>query len=297
MSSDHPAHVISPYTAIGGGEVGSFPFDLFERRCLAQGDSWFSIGAIPPSLTSNVLAELVLSKSTVVVNCATPGAVLSHMADTTRERMFLRLLTGRLATKWDAILISGGGNDLIDAASVGPGADPTKRLLKTLAERGTGPLQGDDYVSKPGWQTFAEHLGAVFTQMVDARDSGINKGVPLLLHDYARTMPRPAPVGLGIGPWLQPAMKAFEVRPGDWLAVSDALMDRLRALLTDLVAARSAADPGCALHVVDTRAAPLVLAEHDATGTSGDFVNEIHPTRGGYAKLAAAWRASLDPLL
>jgi hypothetical protein len=131
---------------------------------------------------------------------------------------------------------------------------------------------------------------------MDTRDSGINKGVPLLLHDYSRTMPRPAPAGFGLGPWLQPAMVAFEVPAEDCLAVSDALMARLRGLLTDLVAARSAADPGCALVVVDTRAAQLELADREATGKSGDFINEIHPTRGGYAKVAAAWRAALDPL-
>ncbi len=297
MPNNHPVHVISPLTATAGGEGGPFPFDLFARRCLAQGDSWFSIGAIPPSLTSNVLAELVLPKSTVVVNCARPGAVLSHFTDTTRERMFLRLLTGRLAMKWDAILISGGGNDLVDAASVRPGVEPRLRLLRTPAERGNGPLQGDDYVSKAGWQTFADHLGAVFRQLLDQRDSGINKGVPLLLHSYARTMPRAAPAGFGFGPWLQPAMAAFAVPPRDWLAVSDALTGRLQRLLADLVAARRAIDPGCALHIVDTRAARLDLADREATGRSGDFINEIHPTRGGYAKVAGAWRAALDPLL
>ena len=99
MPANHPVRLIGPLTATASGEIGSFPFDLFERRCLAQGDSWFSIGAIPPTLTSNVLEELELSQSTVVVNCARPGARLSRMVDTTKERYFMRLLTGKLRVR------------------------------------------------------------------------------------------------------------------------------------------------------------------------------------------------------
>lgn len=58
----------------------------------------------------------------------------------------------------------------------------------------------------------------------------------------------------------------------------------------------SSADPACALEVVDTRTAQLVLAGQTATGSSGDYLNEIHPTRGGYNKLADVWRQVLDAL-
>ncbi|MGZ5130336.1 MAG: hypothetical protein ACXWCU_13235 [Caldimonas sp.] len=289
--------VISPGAVSGTGETGQFPFEMFDARCLAQGDSWFSIGAFPPAFTTNVLQEMKLTKHVVAVNCARPGKVLQHMTSTMSEPAFLRLLTGPLALKWDALLVSGGGNDLIDAARIGPGQPPHLRLLATPAERGTGPLQGDDYISDPGWATFVAHLTIVFNQLVDLRDSGLNHGIPLALHTYAHVMPRPAPAGFGFGPWLQPAMLAFAIPASDWLAVSAALMDRLVALLQQLIADRQAAQPNCAVHLVDTRAAQLVVGDQTATGSSGDFVNEIHPTTGGYAKVAAVWRATLDPLL
>ena len=293
----HAVTVIAPSQVAGTGDQGPFPFDLFEARCLAQGDSWFSIGSIPPGVTSNVLDELVLTRSVVVVNCANPGRELKHMADTTRDAMLLRLLAGRLALKWDAILLSGGGNDLIDAARVGPDAPPDMRLLARPDERGNGPLQGDDYVSDPGWATFTTHLGAVFNAFVDRRDAGVNKGVPLVLHNYADLMPRPSPAGPRFGPWLQPALQAFAVPEADRPAVARALMQRLTLLLQTLIAARQATDPACALHLVDTRSAGLVLADATATGLSGDWANEIHPTREGYEKLGGPWRATLDALL
>ena len=294
MPGSFAVTVIAPSQVWGIGEIGPFPFEQFHGKCLAQGDSWFSIGSLPPGLTTNVLAQLELSRSVAIVNCARPGAVLHHMTDTCTDREFVRLLTGPLAHKWNAILLSGGGNDLIDAASVGPTAPPARRLLARPDERGAGPLLGDDYLSKPGWKTFADHLDIVFTRLVDQRDSGVNKGVPLVLHTYAHLMPRPAAAGFGFGPWLQPSLTAFGVPANDWLAVANALVDRLVQLLQTLIAARQAGDPNCALHLVDTRAAQLQLGDQAAAGSSGDFVNEIHPTRGGYAKVAAVWRQMLD---
>lgn len=289
--------IIDPQAAFGKGELGPYPFDLYERQCLAQGDSWFSIGALPPTRTTRVLAELQLLRSTVIVNCAYPGARLQRMTDTWRSPQFLNLLGGPQARRWHAILLSGGGNDLIEAAGAGPGSAPELRLLRTPAERGPDPAP-EDYISDPGWATFASHVGAVFSAFVAARDaSALNARTPVVWHDYARVMPRPSGAGLGFGPWLLPALQAFAVPDDDLLAVSDQLTMRLKQLVFDLVGSRLAADPGCQLFVADSMAAGITLADLGSDGVSGDWVNEIHLTRAGYAKAAAAWQAVLDPIL
>jgi hypothetical protein len=297
MSDRHCPDVINPATAIGGGEQGPFPFDLYERYCLAQGDSWFSIGALPPTMTTRVIAELQLLRSTVIVNCAYPGAKLQRMTDTMRSPQFLNLLGGRLAQRWHAVLLSGGGNDLIEAAGSPPTAPPEQRLLRTPAERGADPSPGD-YISEPGWSTFAAHIDSVFSDLVAARDaSPLNTRTPIVWHNYARVMPRPAGAGLGFGPWLLPSLLAFAVPDGDLLAVSDQLTSRLKTLVDDIVARRLAADPGCALFVADSMSAGIVTADAGSTGVSGDWINEIHLTREGYGKAATAWQAVLDPIL
>ena len=289
------AQVIDLLTATNTNEP--FPFDFFERRCLAQGDSWFSIGALPPTRTTRVVAELRLEKSTVVVNCAKPGAVLQRMTNTSKEVQFLKLLRGKMALKWDALLISGGGNDLIDAVGSAPTGAPNQRLLRTPAERGNGPLAGADYISEPGWQVFTDHIAAVFNQLVDERDSGVNRPTPLVWHNYARVMPRPSGAGLGFGPWLLPALDSYAVPPADRLAVADELLSRLGALIGSLVAARHAADADCRLFVADSMNAGITIADAGSTDVSGDWVNEIHLTRSGYQKCAEAWQQVLDPLL
>lgn len=297
MSQDLPVTLVRPEEVPPEGEYGGFPFDLYERKCLAQGDSWFSIGALPPPLTSNVVSELRLARATALVNCGRPGKVLQHMNDTMREWWFVNLLAGRIAHTWDAILISGGGNDLIDAAQVAPQHPPSKRLLLTPAERPASPAGGDDYISAAGWRTFEAYLRPVFDALVRLRDKGINRRRPMLFHTYAPTTPRPAGAGMGIGPWLEPSMRRFQVPEGDWRAVSNALMDRLADLLQRAIAQHLQSDPAANLHLVDTRVAPLVQAHTGDTGSAGDFVNEIHLTRGGYRKVAAVWQRALDPIL
>jgi hypothetical protein len=79
--------------------------------------------------------------------------------------------------------------------------------------------------------------------------------------------------------------------------VSDELLARLRSLIDALSAARWARDPNCAVYVADSMSADILLADADSTDVSGDWVNEIHLTRGGYKKAAAAWQQVIDPLL
>ena len=98
--------------------MGFFPFDQFAVQALAQGDSWFSIGALPLGKTSNVLLELEvrgLARNTVIVQCARPGKVLQRFMDTTLEKDFLRMMRGPVSRRWSVIMISGVGNDLIGA--------------------------------------------------------------------------------------------------------------------------------------------------------------------------------------
>ena len=145
--------------------------------------------------------------------------------------------------------------------------------------------------------TFSVYLGAVFKGLLDLRDSGINKQTPLLMHNYALLRPRDAPAGAGFGPWLQPALVAFQVPQNVWPAVGEQLMKRLGQLLTDLAARRAISNPGTgAIQIIGSQGANLVLADEGSAGKSGDWVNEIHPTRDGYAKVAAKWAQALDAL-
>ena len=191
---------ITPSQLNGTGESGQYDTSPYEKVYLAQGDSWFSIGHVPPWATTNLLQQMVLSRSTLAVNCARPGIELTHMADTSTAQMFLNLLNGNISQRWDALLISGGGNDLIDAANADPTADPKLRLLLRSNEWPAAPVSASGYLSQAGWATFTDHMDLVLQGLLDQRDKGKNANVSLVLHCYDYVTPRNAPAGPKLGP-------------------------------------------------------------------------------------------------
>lgn len=131
MAFEYPLAVLQP------GDLNRDRGDLLTRsswRFLAQGDSWFSIGQLPPSATSNILFNIRLSTSAAAVNVAHPSKTLARMVDWYWEAKFATYLAGgNLAYQWDAILLSAGGNDLVDAVLTQPNeSDPVRAKLSLL---------------------------------------------------------------------------------------------------------------------------------------------------------------------
>ena len=289
----HDITLIAP-SQLNGGEAGGFAMDEYALQFLAQGDSWFSIGALPPFLTSNLFDKMSLSKRAVAVNCARPGAELQHMTSTTSNRTFLQLLNGRATRRWTALLLSGLGNDVISAAQSPPASPAATRLLAKKSEwkdlRPSGVTSASRYISEAGWTTFDQHAVEVFQVLLQNRDkSEVNRGIPIVLHTYDFATPRNAGAGLNFGPWLFTAFKAFEIPPEDWVALEVELMGRLRRLILRIAATDAS------IHVVDTQGT-LQPALTTDVGPTVHWQNEIHPTRTGYRLLGDVWEVALERL-
>jgi hypothetical protein len=286
--------IFQPSAVLHPGEAGPVDFTPFAWRFLAQGDSWFSFGSLLPWATSNLLNPLDLKASACAVNCAMPGKELVHMVDARRDPAFLNLLLGMFEMPWTALLLSGGGNDLIDAIRTpsldahGHPVDRALRLLLTPEERGdVASVAG--YISEAGWATFEAHIVAQFHEFVAARDDARSRsrGVPIFCHTYDIVTPRNAGAGLNHGPWLWPALNAYAVPEADRIALARAFLERLEVLLLTLDLPN--------VHVVPTQG---ILEPADAvSGPSHDWENEIHPNPGGYAKLAQRYGAAIDAVL
>lgn len=278
--------------------------DGYRWRLLAQGDSWFSTAAAKLGAHANLLQELVFQRRAVAINCAGQSDALSRMVDLEAAPDFVRLLSGEGAPVWDGLLLSVGGNDLIEAARTPahtPGQDPTPasliplhlRLLRHQTEWGA-PSQGvARYFSEPGWQTYADYLRANIRHLLSLRDQGPSAGQPVFMHCYAVPMPRPASAE-GNGPWLYPTLKAYNIPSADWAAVSRLMVMHLAQLLKGLVADKENF-PG--LHVFDSTAVPLALAAPGSAGISGDWHNEIHLNHSGCFKIARAWSEHIERVL
>lgn len=279
----------------------------YGRRLLAEGDSWFTIGTLNLPKAANILVSLTFSQSTAVVSCAYPGHTLQHMVDNLNDPYFDRLLRQpNFASYWEAVLISGGGNDLIDAAQV-PATDPQgqpippdRRLLLTAAEvaqgvAGSGP---ERHVSTAGWNRLADYLRTNYAELVKRRDQGPSRGRPLFAHTYAVPTVRPSgTVGSAHG-WLYPAMVAYGIPAAHWQGVADLLFTRLRQLLLGLDHGSGEPTALPHLHVFDSAGLTnIVPAAPGATGQSGDWINEIHLTPAGYRKLSRAFGARIEMVL
>ena len=277
----HVATVADVYSGDPGNSPGSAEFAY---RLLAEGDSWFTIGGIP---TSNMLYELRFPQQGIVVNIAYPGDTLAHVAQLASNRDLKKMLTDRFGYRWHAIMLSAGGNDLMDRASL---------LLRNF---GSGSSDPKDYVVAAELASFIADVQQGYRTIVGLRDSSqsANNGVPIVAHCYDYPTPRNSParffaVGL-LGPWLHKAFNEKLIDETMRVAVTDYLVDALADGI-DALASGPGALPN--FHFVDTRGT-LERAAVGSTGLSGDWLNEIHPSQAGYRKIAERIGAKILGLL
>jgi hypothetical protein len=284
------------------------PLSDFGRRLLAEGDSWFTIGSLNLPDASNMLFPLRFAKSTVIVNCAYPGDTLDHIADNLRDPYFDALLRQpNFASFWEAVLLSAGGNDLIDAAQsppFGPDGLPTPLAERLLLTPGEAAQQPDDltgperFISEPGWKSMEYYLRINLAELVRRRDEGPSAGRPLFLHTYSTpTVWRHGSLGASRG-WLFEAFTTYGIAPIEQQPIAALLFERLRRLLLSVDQGSASGHALPHVHVFDS-AGEVALDPPDpqARSTSGDWVNEIHPSPTGYKKLAAAFGLFIDKVL
>jgi hypothetical protein len=247
----------------------------FTHRILAEGDSWFSINAVPGT---NLLKALTFEHPTIILNIAEPGDTILRMSTLVKNPWMQKFIVERnFASQWDLLLLSGGGNDLID--SVGA-------ILKRPAA--VGSAAPEDYVDEGELGRLITSVQDGFRRLAALRDApgSTCAGKPIVTHTYDFPTPRPSPGRFlylnTLGPWLLPALEAKQAPEAVRMPVSELLLGRLS---DGIQALAEGPDPIENFYVVDTRDA-LTPAAASATGQSGDWENEIHPSAEGYRKLA-----------
>lgn len=247
-------------------------FSQYKYRMLAEGDSWFAWAHLNLDPSSNILEQLEFRKPAVIVSLAYSGDVIGDISDPVGNMAFCFELQGM---RYDALLLSGGGNDLIDALQ--PAGGPA------IIVPGDGST-ADSYVNATALKALTTGVLASYRRIIAQRDaSDANPETPIVLHTYDYPTPRNAKaklLGRGArGPWLLPAMQTAGAPIELYEDVTDIVFDALADALLTLH------DPANGVHVVDTRDT-IERAELDTEALSGDWINEIHPDAHGYALLA-----------
>lgn len=258
--------------------TGGFPSSdpvFHDHLILAEGDSWFSIGGFPPT---NLLYGLRFRKHTMVVSCAKPGDTVSNMSKIVRNDLYKKALS-RFGYAWDVILLSGGGNDLIDAA---------KSIVRKPAERRPrNPSTPGAYVKKAKLAEVLTRVEKGYRKLASVRDRAQSpaRGKPIVTHTYDYATPRNEParfIGFPLlGPWLYEAFSDREVPEDQWIPLANHLIDQLAGTIMKLQQGPAPIDN---FHVVDTRGT-LKQPDIDDVGPTTHWLNEIHPNHDGYKEL------------
>jgi hypothetical protein len=263
-----------------------------QKAVIAVGDSWFSIGAIPPWSTSNLIENLLFTDATTLVYYAAPGEDVSDMSNPRKNPRFVSDLTMLGATPWDAILLSGGGNDVLDFAAMSaslPDGSPrpqAERLFLTRSEWNPNDQSAMRYISQAGIAALGNNLQTYYANIVALREQSANPEALIFTHTYDYATPRNAGIPI-VAPraWIYPIMLSYFIPNSAWDDIAKILMDQVSQALTGV------AQGSHNFIIVDTRKT-LVAAIDGVNGPSNDWENEIHPTADGYAKLAAVWNSA-----
>jgi len=238
---------------------------------LAHGDSWFDY-----PLNGN---DVSLSSTDIVVQLETMGAIqpliqnISHFGDASTEEMSLpkqERLIESLQDKdnWsngtgpDAILFSGGGNDIAG-----------NQFCIFLDDAGPG-VNGLD---PSRFQGVLDMVEASYNDLIAFRDKNA-PGVPIFGHCYDFPIPNGVhPVC--VGPWLLPSLTFAGWSTAQGMTILHEALIKFKAMLTGL-----AGNPDNLFTLVDTQG---VL-------DPSDWANELHPHPAGFRKLAAKFVDALE---
>ena len=265
-------------------------FSDYANHLLAEGDSWYGWAHLNLVPSSNVPDQLEFRDSTIIVNLAYSGDVMRNMSDTSANSLFYFELQGQ---RYHAILLSGGGNDLIDALDGTNAADGQPAIVVPRGRKRAG--MAASYVNATALQALTDDVLAGYRRIIAQRDaSDSNAHTPIVLHTYDYPTPRNAKATFmsspAAGPWLLPAMQYAAVPANLYQGVTEIVFNALADALID-----NLHQPQNGVHVVNTRNT-LERAKPGTTGLSGDWINEIHPDAYGYALIGRKISALLATL-
>lgn len=270
---------------------------LPEKLIYAEGDSWFDKFTPIPLTGTNLLDAIRTPFITAVVDVSHIGNEAADMAQGWQARQTKAMFD---MFEFDAILLSAGGNDLKNLF-----AEEFKAQAALAGAKIWTQPELDQLANPSNYRDFFDKVIKDIARFVEIRNVGRKTRerrpgegpTPLLINGYDYLQPRPsgasifAGTRLGCGPWLYDTMEAAGLTPAQMRAATDAVVDELNSQLTDL----------CGNYVnvqLINHRGLLVPARHDATGPDADWLDEIHPNEGGFAKLARnRWDVALATAL
>lgn len=259
-----------------------------DKVVFAEGDSWLDKFTPIPMDGTNLLDAIRTPFNTAVVDVAQIGDTSSDVVSgwqLKRTRAIFEFFD------FDAIILSVGGNDIKNLYT---------GKIEAMVGDGLSPAEVNALLTPATYtKDFAQVVKNIrtFVGLRNASPQPKTKVAPILLNGYDYFQPRPAKAAIfagskfGAGPWVYPALNAAGLNGQQMKQAADAVVDELNNAL------RAAFGKSTNVHVIDTRRV-LTPAPAGSTDAVGDWLDEIHPSKAGFDKLAAQrWSGVLSNLL
>ena len=191
LEARYKAHRAAIALAMAKAAQASMPLNL-----LANGDSWFDypLGGTLPGERTDVIAQLsTLAKiKPTILNLSHYGDATTKSLGCARQMRMMQALTDPSLGKFDAILISGGGDDIV--------GDQLVLWLRPFSTVGD-PSQA---IEIDGFRSILEVIESSYRRLFELRDM-VAPGTPIFGHGYDYALPTGIGV-CGLGPWLKSSL-------------------------------------------------------------------------------------------
>jgi hypothetical protein len=243
------------------GEPPDRPLQVF-----AEGDSWFDYPV--PFFGGGIIPRLEDEIGVPILNLAKAGDEVRYMLGVKERRLIVEQLANGCPAggSWDAMLFSGGGNDIV--------SDPMALWIRDYDPA----LPPAGLVHQPRLDAALALVRAGYEDLISLRDL-LSPGTHLFFHAYDYAIAD----GRGVcrlGPWLKPT---FDLRGFPSLAARVAVT---KLMLTQFAAMLVALEQANA-NVTFIRTQGTLPERPDS------WHNELHPSKAGFRTFAALFHQKL----
>jgi hypothetical protein len=250
---------------------------------LADGDSWFDYPLNGPIFGphTDLIAQLpgVCNVPPTILNLAHYGYTSTQEMGFARQQMISNAICDVSNGGFDAILMSGGGNDIA--------GDSLCIWLNDAADVGNDPLRA---VNQTRFADAINMVKASYLDLIAIRDD-LLPGAPIFVHDYDFAVPSGKCASIlgvySMGPWLKPSLEYCGwMDPVQGAAIIKGVMQQFASMLDELQ---------------DQAENNLVHVVTQGSTDVSKWPNELHPDPDGFrtaaGKMAAALRLKFPGLI